>query len=323
MILGRVLKALIVAASILAVSAFGDDEIRMNQVQFVATHNSYHVAQDPPRNEEWAYSFPPLDEQLDMGVRGFEIDVYFQPDGYFKVMHVPLLDHGTTCDRFTDCLTVIREWSKANPNHIPIITHIEVKDEQYPIATKILPVNGPELDVLDAEVRSVFGDAQLLTPDDVRGDAATLNGAITKRGWPLLKDVRGKCVFVLHNRGRHREAFIEKTPTLEGRALFTMSEPGAPDAAFLLRDRPAPEVIQPLVREGYMIRTRDGGPGNPERKDTAAATGAHLVSTDYPMGWPHDESGYFVALPGDTTIRCNPVNAPEGCDDAGLEPPAE
>ena len=67
---------------------------------------------------------------------------------------------------------MIRDWSKANPDHVPIITHIEVKDRQRDaLSDTVLKVDGPELDTLDAEVRSVFEPGHLLTPDDVRGDA--------------------------------------------------------------------------------------------------------------------------------------------------------
>ena len=126
----------------------------------------------------------------------------------------------------------------------------------------------------------------------------TLNAAITGKGWPKLDDVRGRCIFILHNRGRHREAFIAKTPTLEGRALFTFGEPGAPDAAFVIHDRAEVGPIQKLVRQGYMIRTRDGGPDNPDRQFRAFESGAQLVSTDYPFDWQHEETGYSVLFSG-------------------------
>ena len=88
--------------------------LRLNEIQVIATHNSYHVQPEEPRFSEmiarnpraasWGYTHAPLNEQLDSGVRGFELDVYYQPDGYFKVLHVPDFDYGTTCDTFVDCL---------------------------------------------------------------------------------------------------------------------------------------------------------------------------------------------------------------------------
>ena len=296
-------------------------ELRMNQIQVIATHNSYHIAKEKPVHPDLAYSQPPLDIQLDQGVRGFELDVYLQPEGYFKVLHVPKLDELSTCDRFTDCLTVIRDWSIANPGHVPIIAHIEVKDRQRDaLSNDVLIVDGLGLDNLDAEVRSVFEPGHLLTPDDVRGDAATLNEAVTGDGWPWLDEVRGRCIVILHNRGRHREAFIAKTPTLEGRAMFTFGEPGAPDAAFVIHDRADVDRIQSLVKQGYIVRTRDGGPNNPDRQFRAFESGAQLISTDYPFDWKHEATGYSVRFPDARIVRANPVNASELLVDTPIEP---
>ena len=61
----------------------------------------------------------------------------------------------------------------AHPSHLPIAILVELKDDPLPV----LPVGfvqphliGPtELDVLDAEIRSVCPEQQLITPDEVRG----------------------------------------------------------------------------------------------------------------------------------------------------------
>ncbi len=54
-----------------------DDTLRTNQVQVLATHNSYHIQQDVPiaSSPTTQYTHAPLDQQLDLGVRGFELDV--------------------------------------------------------------------------------------------------------------------------------------------------------------------------------------------------------------------------------------------------------
>ncbi|RYD24073.1 MAG: hypothetical protein EOP88_01665 [Verrucomicrobiaceae bacterium] len=68
------------------------DEPRLNQIQAIGSHNSYHVA--PPKAvlgvigkfhdgavEAWDYSHPPLTKQLDAGVRQFELDIYADTKG--------------------------------------------------------------------------------------------------------------------------------------------------------------------------------------------------------------------------------------------------
>lgn len=326
MIIGKrsslaVIFPIVLCQTIFAVGSAGDgvEELRLNQIQIIGTHNSYHVAQPAERRAELAkrnpsyaslgYSHPSLDTQLNSGVRGFESDVYYQPEGFFKVLHVHDFDDSTTCDTLVECLQVIREWSLAHPTHVPIMTHIEVKDRQYEaVPTKILPVNAPEIAILERGIRSVFGDDHLFEPDDLRGDYESVNAAVLDQQWPKLEEVRGKCLFILHNRGRHRQEYLRGNPGARGRALFNFAVPGDPDAAFLIRDNPSDGEIPELVHKGYVIRTRDGGPRNPTRVEAALASGAHLISTDYPMGEKDSESGYVVEFEDGTKYRRNAVS---------------
>ncbi len=309
---------LVMGGALVATADDVDGSLRMNQIQVIATHNSYHVAPPPAmmkiliaadeRMKEWDYTHAPLATQLDRGVRGFELDVYWQEAGFFKTMHVPVYDTGSHCERFTDCLKQIKAWSDANPNHVPIITHIEVKDEQYDqVPAKILPVGKLEIDALDAEIHSVFDAPSIFTPDDLRGDFASPNEAATSGGWPKLDDVRGQCVFILHNRGTHRAAYLEENPISKGRAMFNFGMPGEPDTAFLIRDNPGAEDVKEMAAAGYMIRTRAGGPGDTARLQQAIESGAHLISTDNPPGEPDEATGYVVEFEDGKTIRRNAV----------------
>ena len=65
---------------------------RMNQIQVIGTHNSYHQRPNaslmkligsykPEAVNELDYGHRPLHEQLDMGVRQLELDCYADPDG--------------------------------------------------------------------------------------------------------------------------------------------------------------------------------------------------------------------------------------------------
>lgn len=60
-----------------------------------------------------------------------------------------------------------------------------------------------------------------------------------------------------------------------------------------------------------------------KRRDKAFRSGAQIVSTDYPAYGMSSRWGcdYACRLDGRRAARCNPVNAPDGCDDEyGLEP---
>ena len=353
------------AAVLLALAlAAAPGAMRMNQVQVIGTHNSYHAglnaaartrlqAASPAVAEALDYSHPPLTAQLDGGVRQVELDVFadaqggrfahpasatgaeaaaFDPGGLmakpgFKVMHVQDIDYVSTCQPFTACLRELRAWSRAHPRHAPLYVLVETKAStppSNPPLTPAEPITAAALDALDAEIRSVFPAAELVTPDDVRGRRSTLEAAVLHDGWPTLAAARGKLVFLLDQRS-NSAPYLEGHPSLRGRVLFTNAEPGHDDAAFVERNEGSPEEIAALVRRGYLVRTRadsdtrEGRTGKTGRRDAALASGAQLVSTDYPAAEPSRWTGYTASLPGGGAVRCNPVNAPARCVDGALE----
>lgn len=306
------------------------EPLRMNQIQVIATHNSYHLRPEEPRwsrlkalspdAREWDYSHADLDVQLERGVRSFEIDLWITSDG-FDVLHVPVLDFGTSCADLALCLGRIKRWSDSNPGHIPVVTIFEIKSESAaaPGSDRYVALDAAVLARLDERIVEVFGRASILTPDEVRGDHPTLNEAVTRSGWPPLDQVRGRHMFVMMNGGAPRGIYTDGRPSLEGRIMFTRSEAGDADGAFILHNDPDIESIRKLVNEGYMVRTRadsglrQGRSGDTRRRDSAMASGAQIITTDFPPGEAHPDTGYVVVFEDGATVRCNPVNAPEGC----------
>jgi hypothetical protein len=117
--------------------------------------------------------------------------------------------------------------------------------------------------------------------------------------------------------------YLAAHPSLRGRVIFTNSTPGEPDAAFIERNEGPASDIAELVRKGYLIRARTDSDTKEARtndttvRDAMIASGAQLLSTDYPVNEPARWSGNFVVtLPGKTVARCNPINAPIGCNGA-------
>jgi hypothetical protein len=154
---------------------------------------------------------------------------------------------------------------------------------------------------------------------------------VLRHGWPLLRDSRGRVLFLLDDDpGPIRDAYTDGRPSLEGRVAFTNSRPGFSDAAFIKRNDPLGSntaEIAGLVRRGYYVRTRSDVPlqtvrdNDTSMRDAALASGAQLVSTDFPqigMSARYD-SDYVAALPEGAPARCNPVNAPRGCRSERLE----
>ena len=342
--------------------------LRMNQIQVIGTHNSYHkevsLEEQPwhammlDNPQDYYYSHATLDAQLaDQSVRGLELDIWADPEGGrfnaplinrlaglplpsesimnqsgSKILHVPDADVGVTCYTLIECLTVIRDWSRSNPDHVPIPILIEFKYDNrlnYIGGATTLPWDDVDrLDALDEEFRSVFGPDEMITPDNVRDSDLTLEHSILTHGWPTLDWARGKVMFLMddapYGLGAVRDAYTDGHPNLEGRVIFTQSVPGESDCAFQKLNEPTGDYtayIQEQVRKNYWVRTRADEPirtvlaGDTEMRDAAFASGAHFVSTDFPVigmaaRWT---SNYVVRWPGGAPARCNPITAPDGC----------
>jgi Phosphoinositide phospholipase C, Ca2+-dependent len=308
-----------------------------------------------------AYSHARIPNQFRLQeVRGLELDLFGDPEGGLyaepgvrrvmglgplpdpawrepgvKVFHVADLDYNTTCVQLVACLAQVRDWSDANRGHVPLLIMLELKRSD-PRAVEQGGVEAPPwdagaLDALDAEIRSVFSERDMITPDDVRRPGLTLEQSVRRGGWPSLERARGKVAFLLDNDpGPIRDAYIAGRPSLQGRVIFTNSRAGFTDAAFIKRNEPRnanTAQIQQLVRDGYLIRTRSDVPlgtvtsGDTGMLEAALASGAQLISTDFPeVGMSARYDSDFVArLPDGGTARCNPVNAPRSCDDDRLE----
>lgn len=365
----RALSAVVLIAALgstLSLAQSSDGAIKLNQIQVIGTHNSYHAGIAPSESKLWQakyaeafkgldYQHQPLAQQFDSGVRQIELDIFadtkgglyahpsgpsnvaaahlpadpdFDPNGImtkpgFKVMHVQDVDYRSTCQPFIGCLKEVREWSQAHPGHIPIFILVETKQGK-PEGNVHLTVpedfTSATFDALDAEIRSVFPPDELITPDDVRGHYKTLNKAVLAGNWPTLSRARGKVVFLMDQRPVG-PVYLAGHPSLRGRVLFTNSEPGQSDAAFIERnDGPAAD-ISALVRQGYLIRartdsdTKQGRTNDTTTRDAMIASGAQLLSTDYPINEPARWEGHFVVtLPGDVVARCNPINASAACN---------
>jgi hypothetical protein len=327
---------------------------------FAPSEAKYFEQQYPKAYRGLEYHHQPLAAQLSAGVRQLELDIVTDPQGGrfahpkiveitrqqglpadpdfdpthemdkpgFKVIHLGDLNERSSCQRFVQCLQDIRTWSHAHPRHVPLFILVEDKQgkiSQLPDAVVAEPWTAETWDALDREILSVFPRKEIITPDEVRGKDATLEHAILTRGWPTLAKARGKVVFLLYIK-KSAPAYLAGHPSLHGRVLFTNSDPGQPDAAFVERDNGSPEAITALVKAGYLVRTRSdfntnaGRNNDTTRRDQLLASGAQMISTDFPVSEPAPWTGYTVGLPGGLAARCNPVNAPDGCNNALLEP---
>ncbi|KAK0663143.1 hypothetical protein DIS24_g1229 [Lasiodiplodia hormozganensis] len=142
-------------------------DLRLNHIQVIGTHNSYHrevsISARPifellvPSPQSLYYSHASLSDQLNyQSVRSLELDVYadYYSPGQFanplidrlaqlpgppqtwqehmhapgaKVLHVSDIDVRSVCPTLKVCLSELRKWSDEHPAHVPVIIDVEYK----------------------------------------------------------------------------------------------------------------------------------------------------------------------------------------------------
>lgn len=144
------------------------DQLPINRIQVIGSHNSYKQAIDPAlfallsKSDSASlsridYSHISLSEQLNLGLLNLEIDIYADtnggkyahpkgldlvsgqqpytdPDGVmskpgFKVFHIQEIDFRSNCLTFKQCLAELKIWSSAHNNHYPVFITINAKDD--------------------------------------------------------------------------------------------------------------------------------------------------------------------------------------------------
>jgi hypothetical protein len=288
-----------------------------------------------------------LTDQLNDGARAIEIDVAFDqkgglfahprgpalvglpiPDGYadymskpgFKVLHVQDFDFRSSCVTLRDCLAILKGWSRAHPDHVPILLTFNAKDDSLPQQTQALKFDAAAFDDLDAEIRSAFDPKDLITPDDVQGSYPTLREAVLQHGWPALAAARGKFILALDEEGAKIALYRGNRKSLEGRVMFVNAPEDSPAAAYLTLNEALTDTahITKDVKMGFLVRTRadadtvEARSNDTRRRDAALASGAQYVSTDY-MQPDTRFSAYTARMPQGVIAACNPVRAAGKC----------
>ncbi|MBD0777410.1 hypothetical protein HPE56_06370 [Maribacter sp. ANRC-HE7] len=305
--------------------------VGLNEVQVIGSHNSYKIPIDPSL---WDYLYEldsakaislqyghiPLTEQLDLGLRNLELDIFYDPKGgHFsnpkgleiektkgheplpfdtenilakpglKMFHIQDVDFRSHHLLFKEGLEALKAWSDIHPDHSPVFILMNTKDQKVAGTRDPLPFSKEALDTVDDEIRAVFPNDQLITPDRVRGKFDSLEEAVLTQGWPSLNEVKGRFLFVLDEKEAKINRYLEGHPSLKNRVLFVNSKEGNPEAAFRIINNPIRDFdyIQELVAKGYMVRTRADAATKEARNndyskfEKAKASGAQVISTDY------------------------------------------
>jgi hypothetical protein len=331
--------------------------LRLNQIQVIGSHNSYKIRieealldliarQDSALAATLDYHHIPLEDQLALGLRNLEFDVYHDPLGGkyaqplglaqlqqegirpkpydanedmqkpgMKMFHVQDIDFRSHHLLFQDALKSIRVWSDKHPDHIPVFITINTKDTKIPLSefTIPLPFNKTALDSLDMEIKEVLKD-KLITPDMVRGNRASLKEAILKDGWPELDRVKGKFMIILDQGGQKITDYMEGHPALKGRVMFVVPQEGTPESVVMIRNNAKDDIeeIIRLVKKGFIVRTRADADTKEARNndystfEAAKTSGAQIITTDYYNADPKLGTGYKVQFEDGNYERKHP-----------------
>jgi hypothetical protein len=281
----------------------------LNEVRFLTSHNSYKKKPDPrvvkflkkfkkqlsgemdPIQLDYGHEL--LSVQLnEYGIRGFELDVNYDPKGGhfkkrrvnffigglkqrskdsllrepgFKILHIADVDYESNYTTFKQAITEVRDWSLTNPGHTPIFINIEMKKSNpgdYSKALRFLgfkkavKLDSAALYALDWEIQEAFANTNhLYTPRHMKGDHVTVQDRLEKKGWPDLNDACGKVFFILD--GDIDNAYVRSLDRGEDRPMFVYGQLGQPSTAFVIMNDPiGNEELIEKTADNYMVRTR-------------------------------------------------------------------
>lgn len=307
------------------------DQLSMSRLQYVGSHNSYHIA---PKKEafDWLSSIDPekgkrnkrtlgythttIGAQLNAGQRMLELDVYADPNGGrfnanklkeitrstvasneilsyddsllkkpgLKTIHYPNFDLDSHCPIFLDCLVQIKNWHVKNPQHLPLLVLLEVKegrlfDMQDSLAEPSHFIFGNrEWNELQNSILDVFGSESLIFPKDVSSDTGQIE-------WPAIKDSKGKVAFLLFDYGKsvsQRYAdFSEQTK--QAAVLHLQKGTKTFPASWARQSVPNTNATLKAQERGLIVYSKADTTGliDKGRRMEALASGANLVATDY------------------------------------------
>jgi hypothetical protein len=159
-----------------------------------------------------------LDQFAYWRIRSFEVDIHrskpYAPalHGDWYVFH-ERWDAFTSVEKLSGLLSLLHAIHFTVPEHEVVTVFLDLKESLS--RDEAGPHSGRALDRL---LREHLG-AAILTPADLLGRACTLQDAVAG-GWPLLRELRGRFVFVLTGKLEYLERYAGNDETARDRVAF-------------------------------------------------------------------------------------------------------
>lgn len=276
--------------------AFSSEDVfnkPFNEVRFLASHNSYKtknptlgrffvgIADSFSEAKSMKYSNKTLTDQFSNGIYSIELDVRFRK-GRFEVTHVPIVDNKGVVVDLILALEEIKLFLDNEPNSFPISVILEIKDDYNFLDPFIRSIGTKQLQILQGRINQIIDD-KLITPKDFLKGEETLKASLDKNGWPLVNDLKGKAMFILHA-GAHADR-QNKVTDVESVTFFTSTYEDSlhDNSPFVIHNDLDVGSIKELVDDNKMVRTRIGSTLNytDEEVEKAISSGAQILTTDF------------------------------------------
>jgi len=308
-----------------------ENNIRLNEVQFLGTHNSYKAynrfADQLMRRligplgfsdgRVWSYGYEPLSAQLENGIRSFELDVMREKKG-FRCAHIPLVDYASVCPDFNLALKEIALWSDAHPGHLPITLLIEAKPTIFSGGMLLHPFNLDDVLFLDELVAAALGD-RLYTPKDMLRAHDDFKQMRAADDYPALSELLGKILVIYHYDWNTTEAYAAVDPATRALSMFPSMgqwvlywqdmDPNQAYVCFIIDNwSESPDMRQNVEVSNMLVRTRvDVFPWRDDEWEAQALrTGAFIMTTDWPPRGNPGEDPHVASFEDGATVRLKP-----------------
>ena len=192
-----------------------------NKIRQKSAHNAF-------QRREGLY-----DQVVYWRIRSLEIDIHKGKMGRDGVrgdwyVYHHSLDPDTTVDRLSGFLRICYGIGRAIPRHEVITVFLDAKD-----AFHTTPSAGHSAAALDRLLVEHLGEDRVFTPGDLlarSSGSASLQEAVGQSGWPTLKELRGKILFVLTGDAEKLETYADGNSAAK-RMAFLSARVSKPEEA--------------------------------------------------------------------------------------------
>jgi len=303
-----------------------------NNFVVIGTHNSCHECAvfGGLCIKAFQYTHASLGEQLRMGIRHIELDIWYNRVlGRWEIFHESVDPLALTHFRLEDALIFLHDWSVKNPNHFPLNFNVDIKGGYVPRTSYLVPyvfgrgLGGPDMQdevfckccaidvdaqeaftVLEDLIRKVWSDpAKIFEPSWVLREGETSVGdAIARDGWPNVSKLKGTAMFFLNIYGPKKHL----QPEGSGK-LFWVRE-GDTSEDYIYTEAFQGRTAQNMIGRQYIY------PADKERLEKEVENGIVLISSDSPASYDHRSVFLRSKSKEDTATFLERVQVTSGSD---------